>query len=108
MFDDLNQAMSGLDPAFKQSRFDSVASILSAFVNLILGAALSISIIGLAYSFIQFTLVWGDPKNLKKARDSAIWSAVGVLISLMAIGIKATIFNAANVPDIQMTNSPDI
>ena len=94
MFDDLENAINRAvtDPAERAVQFTDIYSIASLVVNIFIAGAFSISTIGLAYAFIQFMMSHGDPKAVEKARNAAFWSALGIMLALLAVAIKNVVF----------------
>ncbi len=96
MFNELANSinMAVPDPAERASQFTNITAVASFIVNIMIGAAFSISTIGLAYAFVQFLMTKGDPKMIEKARNAAFWSAIGITIALLAVAIKNVVFRA--------------
>jgi hypothetical protein len=78
-------------------RYNSVATIGSALINVLIATVFSISLIGIAYASVQFILSEGDPKRIDKARNSMMWSIVAALIAIASIAIKVAIIQATGV-----------
>ncbi|OGC68202.1 hypothetical protein A2415_02810 [candidate division WWE3 bacterium RIFOXYC1_FULL_39_7] len=93
MFQDLENSINRAVPAGERvTRIDDIYSLAAFIVNIFIGAAFGISLIGLAYAFIQFMMTHGDPKAVEKARNAAFWSILGIILSLLAVAIKNVVF----------------
>lgn len=99
MFRDLSNIIS--QPVITENerltRYTSLSSIIAIVVNFIIGVGFSLSMIGIAYAFIQFIMSQGDPKVQKVARDALAFSIIAMMISLMTVAIKTVVFRAAGV-----------
>jgi hypothetical protein len=111
MFTDLNNVLSQpvITENEKLTRFDSLSSIVSIIVNFFIATGFSLSLIGIAYAFVQFIMSQGDPKVEKVARDALTFSIVAMFISLLAVALKTILFRAAGVTSENLLNdSPGI
>ena len=101
MFDGLNNIFnhSGLDPVGSAtiSRYDSFSKLGAAALNIIMAVSFAISIITLAYAFIQYILSGGNPEKTKKAWDAFLYSVIAGAISIGTLALRAMILRAFGV-----------
>lgn len=99
MFTDLKNVLgqNAITDNERLTQFDDLTTIISVLINFFIAVGFSLSMIGIAYAFIQFIMSKGDPKVQKVARDALTFSIVAMLISLLIVGIKVAVFSAAGV-----------
>jgi hypothetical protein len=97
MFNDLENSLLNNAQIPDEERVGHITSftgVVSVIVNLFIGAAFSISVIALAYGFISMAMAQGDKIALSKAKNTAVFSVVAIIVSLMAVAIKNALFNS--------------
>jgi hypothetical protein len=93
MFEELNKTFQDINSDYKSTAgFGTIEGLAYGIGNLIVGAAVSITLICLAYGFIKFTMAQGDPKAMQQARSAVFWSLIAMFAALLAFGIKSAIF----------------
>lgn len=83
MFEELGKTLNEVNGGYQTSGITTIEGLLGIVANVVIGVAMSISFITLAYSFIQLLNSKGDPKLAGKAMNATLWSCVAFLISLM-------------------------
>lgn len=88
MFDILNGSleMSGID-----SPVNDVGSMINIAVNVVSVIAFGVSLVMLAYAFVQYIISTGDPKRLVNPKNALTWSILGLILSLSLFTIKQLI-----------------
>ena len=92
MFDLLGQVMNSFvsgDRAVKQ--FSSIQGVVIAIANVFIIIAVGLSVVSMAFSFIQFVTSTGDPKLVEKAEQSILWAVIGFVVAFAAYAIKEII-----------------
>lgn len=98
MYDVLKKSMGGVREGFKWvNHVNSITDMVNIAVNLLLGLTFAGSIVGLAYSFIQFILSKGEKDALSKAKTGLTWSVIVLVISFFVIIFKRLLFGAIGV-----------
>ena len=64
-----------------------VMSVVKAGINVVIGLIAVISVIMIIVGGIQYTTSRGDAAKIKKARDTIIYSVIGLVIALLAFAI---------------------
>lgn len=102
MFDDLKVVLGIGDPNTLDPGYDSVGDFLGAVINIVLGIGISISIIAIIMSGIQFITARSDPKAAQQAKDSLTYSVFAFILTLGALSAKFIIAKLFGVlsPDI--------
>jgi len=95
-FDQLNSIMNSFAPD-NPARFTGVGSFVSLLANVFIVIAVGLSIVALAFGFIQMATSTGDIKNAERAQRTLLWGAIGIVISLLAYALKTVLFNAAGI-----------
>ncbi len=94
MFKELENTLNEVDPTYRSNAgFGTIDGLANGFANLMIGAGVSIAMIALVYAFILFMMSEGDPKNIQKAKNAALWSTVSLAVSLLAVAIKSALFS---------------
>jgi hypothetical protein len=106
MFVILNNVAGNIAPNWQLDRYNSLNSIGSAVVNVLLGVVFSVSLITLAFSGILYVMAQGDPKRLETAWRAFIWSVVSMMVALLVVGIKAAVLAAMGTTDTNLINGP--
>src|SRR5688572_30361516 len=96
MFNLLEGAINA-SPGDKLTQFSTIYSIASVIVNTLLAVSAGMAMVTLGYAFVTFTMAKGDPKLAEKARFAAEWSMVAILLTILAVALKVSIFNAIGV-----------
>jgi cytochrome bd-type quinol oxidase subunit 1 len=93
-FDILDQIMPDAvaDPA---SRFTTVQNFFYALANTVLTIAFGLSIVAIAFAFIQMSTSVGDIKNTERAQRTLIWGGIGFVVSIGGWMLKEVLINAA-------------
>jgi len=102
MFDYLRAAVGGF--AFGDravSRFTTVQAVVITIANVFILIALGLSVISIAYSFVQFVVSTGDEKLLAKAQTSLLWGAIGFIIAALAFVLKNVLLRTVGVTFVQ-------
>ncbi len=93
MFEELNKTFQDVDSNFKGGAgFSTFEGLAYGIANVMVGAAISITLITLVYAFMLFTMSQGDPKAMVKARFAAFWGIIAMFVALLSYGIKSAIF----------------
>jgi cytochrome bd-type quinol oxidase subunit 2 len=98
-FDYLNNIFNsmgsgGIDTAEKYTGVSSFISVLARFFVI---CGVGLSIVALAYGFLQIATSSGDPKNAERARRTIMWGAAGLLISLFAYVLVKVLINTTGI-----------
>jgi len=102
MFDILKSAVSGYASGDKAvGRFTTVQAVVVAVANVFILIALGLSIVSIAFSFIQFIVSTGDEKLLQKAQTSLLWGAIGFIIAALAFVLKNVLLSATGITFVQ-------
>jgi hypothetical protein len=96
MFTYLEQAMNGIG-ANRLGGLSTVSGIVNLLASIFVAVAVGLSIISIAYAFIQFIVSTGDEKLLQKAQTSALWGVLGFIIASLAFVLKNVLLGAAGV-----------
>lgn len=64
-----------------------VMSVVKAGINVVIGLIAVTSVIMIIVGGIQYTTSRGDAAKIKKARDTIIYSVIGLVIALLAFAI---------------------
>jgi len=101
MFEALEKTVGGFAPGDRAvGRFTSAQSMIVVAANVAIIIAMGVSIITLAYSFIQFVTSTGDEKLLEKAQRSVMWSVLGFILALVAFALKNILMKAIGISGI--------
>jgi hypothetical protein len=93
MFNELDKVFAGVNAGYKSAAgFGTIEGLAYGIANVMVGAAISITLITLTYAFIQFTMAQGDPKLMQKARNAVFWSLIAMFIAFLSYGVKAVLF----------------
>jgi len=79
----------------------SVAGFTVLLANLFVIIAAGVSVISMAFSFIQIITSAGDPKAAQKAQTGVLWGGIGLIVSILAFVIKDVIVSVAGVKGIK-------
>jgi uncharacterized protein YacL len=93
-FDKFNNIMK-FAPAGTQ--YTEVQSFVNVFANTAVIIAAFLSIVAIAFGFVQIATSSGDPKNAERAQRAILWGAVGLVVSLLAWVLKNVLLNAAGI-----------
>lgn len=74
---------------------DTLSGWLGLIINIVMGAAVSVSVIAIIYSGIQFIVSRGDFKALAKARTAFVYSIVAFILAIGAFTVKVLVFGLA-------------
>ncbi|NMB91719.1 hypothetical protein GYA37_02640 [candidate division WWE3 bacterium] len=89
MFEPLETAVRSFASGDKAaSRFGNAQSMVILAANVAIIIAVGITVVTLAFAFVQFAMSRGDEKLLKKAQSSATWSVIGLVVVLIAFALK--------------------
>lgn len=86
---------------------NSVSGGAAIIINVLIGVTFSMSIIGIAYAFIEYIMSQGDPKRIAKAWNSLLWSVIAAMVTVAAIAIKNVLIHTFNVQSGDIQNGPD-
>jgi len=98
-FDLLNEVINGAIED-KASAFTSVEQLVYLLANTILYIAFGLSVVGMAYAFIQIGTSAGDQKVMERGRRALLWSGIGFFISIGAWALKTVLINTAGITGI--------
>ncbi len=93
MLDLLKQSIVSVDHDY--SNVGGVASISDMFaiiINVLLGVTFAISLVGIAYAFVQYIVSMGDKDAIKNAQKALTWSVIAMLVSFLAVILKTAFF----------------
>jgi hypothetical protein len=89
----IEQSISPILPVFKSpGNIDSISDIFGILINVAIGVTFALSMVGMAYAFFQFTISRGDKDAVKNAKSSLTWSAIALVVSLLAVAIKTILY----------------
>ncbi len=103
MFNLLKNAVN-YDNTVTKPNIQGIGDILAIIINVLIGAGFAISLIALAYAFIQYTMSMGDPKKTEQAYHAVLWGVTSAFVTLLALAIKLSIFKAGGVTDPNLIN----
>jgi len=97
-FDLLNTILGKTDSNYtKVGSIDSVSGMFAVAINVLIGVTFAISLVGIAYAFVQHIISMGDKDALKTAQKALTWSVIAMVLSLIAVALKRIIFNLIGV-----------
>ena len=85
----------------------TVQAMIAVALNFIAGFGFAISLATLAYAFIQYTMSKGEKELVATAQQAATWSAIAMLITILAVAFKAIVFKAIGVVDLYSDDVAD-
>jgi hypothetical protein len=101
MFVPLEQAIEGFASGDKVAgKFTTVQSMVMVVANTAIIIAMGVTIVTLAYAFIQFITSSGDEKLLDKAQKSVMWSVIGFVVAFIAFALKNILMRTIGVQGI--------
>ena len=96
--DFLDQTIEGIDENYRKvGKVETISGMVNLVINLLLGVVFAGSIVGLAYSFIQFILSKGEKDALAKAKTGLTWSVIVLIITFFVVVLKRVLFSAIGV-----------
>lgn len=75
------------DTAVCKSTGDSATNMITIIINTLLTVLGMISVIMIVIGGIRYTTANGDPGTLKTARETIIYSVVGLIVAMLAFAI---------------------
>jgi len=87
-------------------RFNNISSILIFGLNVAMGVGVAVTIFNLGFTAIMYVLSKGEPKNVKKAQDAAIWSALGMAIIIGSWAFKKIALSTLGVTEGIVVDEP--
>jgi len=94
-FDKLNSIMGSFAP--DNTMFSGPESFVFLLANLFVYIAGGLSVIAIAFGFLQLATSSGDVKNAEKAQRAILWGAVGLVVSFLAFILKNVLLKTAGV-----------
>ncbi|MDO4712982.1 MAG: pilin [Candidatus Saccharibacteria bacterium] len=85
---------AGSTDAICQNKDEKVQPIFKNIINLLLLALGAIAVIMIVVGGIQYTTSGGDSNKVTSAKNTILYSAVGVVVALLAYTIVNFVFNA--------------
>jgi len=77
----------GSDSAVCKGKGETLGGYIKTGVNILLYLLGVVSVIMIIYAGILFVISGGDTANIKKAKDTILYSVVGLVVALMAYAI---------------------
>lgn len=90
--------------SWETTSITTVSQLVGIFINIAFGITLTVSVIALVYSGIQYTMSVGDVKAAGVARSTLLYSIIGMLLSLGALTLKTIIMNSIGINTGEITN----
>ncbi len=81
------QCKDNADAAVCKSKGDNAESIMGTVIDLMLYALGIISVIMIVIGGIRFATADGDPAGIKSARNTVIYSVVGLVVAILSFAI---------------------
>lgn len=100
VFDTLNEIVQKIDSPYRNpvSVTDpNISKIIIIVINVMIGVTFALSIVGIAYSFLQFVLSRGDKKLVEKAKTGLTWSVAVFILTFLIVALKRVFFNLIGV-----------
>jgi hypothetical protein len=79
------------------NKYSNVQSFVDVLAYFFVGVAGSLSVVAIAFGFLQIATSTGDPKNTERAQRALIWGAFGLVISIIIWVLKLVLFNAVGI-----------
>lgn len=71
----------------KAKNDDQVSTLVTSIINILLFAIGTIAVIMIIVGGIRYTLSNGDASQIKSAKDTILYSVIGLVVSLLAFAI---------------------
>lgn len=100
MFGLLQGSINGIFSEYKpQGSPGTLGGLVAVFVNITIGVTFGISLVGIAYSFVQFVISKGDKDALSKAKTALTWSVVALLLTFFVVLFKNLLLRLLGIDD---------
>ncbi|MBD3365840.1 hypothetical protein GF360_00685 [candidate division WWE3 bacterium] len=86
-------------------RFDSLAAVFGVAMNVIMGVAVSLSVIFLGLGGIKYITAKGDAKAAEEARTWLTNAVIGLIITLGALAVKTIVLDSILDADISSVDA---
>ena len=90
------------------SRFTSLADVFGVAMNVIMGVAVSLSVIFLGLGGIKYITAAGDAKAAEEARSWLTNAVIGLVITLGALAVKTIVLGSILNADTSALNNGDL
>ena len=90
------------------SRFTSLADVFGVAMNVIMGVAVSLSVIFLGLGGIKYITAAGDAKAAEEARSWLTNAVIGLVITLGALAVKTIVLGSILNADTNALNNGDL
>jgi hypothetical protein len=87
------------------SQMSTVNSVVSVLMNVVIAASFSISILTVAWGFVQYVWSVGDPKAVEVAQRAVYWGIIASVFAIGAVVIKVAVFATIFPSGSQFTNT---
>lgn len=81
------QACNGNQTAVCKGQSDSASGLITTVINTLLYVLGIIAVIMIVIGGIRYTTSSGDPSGVKSAKDTIIYSVVGLIVAILAYSI---------------------
>jgi len=82
-----DQCGANADAAVCKAKGDNASSMIQTVINILLYILGIIAVVMIVIGGIRYTTSNGDPGSLKTARDTIIYSVVGLVVAILAYAI---------------------
>lgn len=86
---------------------DTFGGAAGSIVNVMLGIAISLSIIFMIVSGIRLIVAQGNPREAETARNALKYSVIAFFLAMFAVTIKYIVLDAIGVVDQNVLNGPN-
>lgn len=102
MFSILDSVVSSSDPT--GGSFTSVGSFMGIALNVVMGTSITVALIAIIISGIQFIMSQGDPKAIDTARKYLTVSIVAMILAIGGFAVKHIVLNILGSTEGNLTN----
>ena len=99
-FSQLESIMRGVTGGNAVPGLSTPLMAATVVANVFVIIAVGMSLVSMAYSFIQFAVSQGDKDALDRAKTTLVWGGIGMFLALAAYTIKNVIVGAADLESI--------